>query len=77
MRHGTSNPLILLAPNQISTPWVTGSNPVGIANVFKWIAAYSRQLMSSGDGDPKVPKKPFPWSRENVLKQTTGIRMAL
>jgi hypothetical protein len=50
---------------------------VGIANVFKWIAAYSRQLMSSGDGDPKVPKKPFPWSRENVLKQTTGIRMAL
>jgi hypothetical protein len=34
MRHAASNALILHVALRISTPWVAGSNPAGIANAF-------------------------------------------
>jgi hypothetical protein len=33
-QHGIANLLIGLIPKRISTPWVAGSNPAGIANDF-------------------------------------------
>jgi hypothetical protein len=44
MVHGKPKTLISLNPKRISTPWVAGSNPAGIANDFSQMEVGSQEV---------------------------------
>jgi hypothetical protein len=42
-QHGATKPLILLRRQRITTPWVAGSNPAGIANDFNMMLVQTQK----------------------------------